>query len=325
MNEALRAVLAVLLTLSCAPAFATPEQPAPAFQAVVTYDAASLARDADRPPLLVRVTMPAKPEGKLPVVVLSHGAGLSRMNYDQLADWWARHGLIVLRPDHPGASVDGFAAASPPDVARERIIDMRRVADGLDEIAQQVPGLEGHIDEGKLIAAGHSFGGHTVSAVVGAKIMNPATGKMESFDDPRYLGAVLLSPPGAGGDQLSEDWQTKGGYLTVDWQDLRGPALVIVGTKDDSKVMTWREADWHADIYNRSTAKNWCLITMPGAAHYLGGIVDPRRDGVPDADPARLALVREATLAAFRAILDGTALHPALTGIVGDKAELQCR
>jgi dienelactone hydrolase len=299
--------------------------PASATVPVTITDPVTIAADAHGRALLVRVTAPSVIAGRLRVILFSHGSGLSRSTYEPLASWWAQHGYVVLQPDHDDAPVDGFAPMVPPpaDLWRTRIIDLKRVADSLGVIEAQIPGLRGHLDHTRLLAAGHSFGGHTVAALRGMRVWNGTA--FEDFSDPRIKGAVLLSPPGSGGDDLNPAFRTRAAFLTVDLKALRGPLLLIVGSSDDSKVMTMRDADWHADIYRKSSSTATCLITMTGARHYLGGIVDPKRAGVEDADPARLELVREASLALFADALAGRAPTADVARNARGKAVEECR
>lgn len=292
---------------------------------VTITDPVTIPADAQGRALQVRVTAPAPIRGRVPVILFSHGSALSRSTYEPLASWWAQHGFVVLQPDHEDASVDGFVPAVPPsaELWRTRIIDLRRLAGDLGLIEAQVPALRGHLDRTRLLAAGHSFGGHTVAALMGMRVWSGTT--FEDFSDPRIKGAVLMSPPGSGGDDLNPAFRARAGFLTVDLKELRGPLLVIVGSSDDSKVMTMREADWHADVYRRSSNAGACLITMTGARHYLGGIVDPKRAGVEDADPARLELVREASLALFGDALAGRAPTADTDRNVRGKAVEECR
>ncbi len=293
--------------------------------AVTITDPVTIPADARGHLLLVRVTAPAVIRGRLPVILFSHGSGLSRTTYEPLVSWWAEHGFVVLQPDHDDAPVDGFAPAVPPpaDLWRTRIVDMRRIADYLAVVEAAVPALRRHLDRRHLLAAGHSFGGHTIAALIGMRVWNATA--FEDFSDPRFVGALLLSPPGSGGDDLSPAFRARAGFLSVDLAALRGPLLVIVGSSDDSKVMTVRDADWHADVYRKSRSTATCLITMMGARHYLGGIVDPRRVGVEDADRGRLALVRDASLALFADALAGRAPTTDSARNAAGKALEECR
>lgn len=325
MYELLRrlSVLFLLVALAGNAPSAAVTPPAP----ITVVDPIVIPASEGQRALLVRVTAPTAPHGKLPVILFSHGAALSRATYAPLADWWARQGFVVLQPDHEDAVVDGFPPATPPSAQlwRTRIEDMIRLSRALGLVEAQVPALHGHLDAQRIVAAGHSFGGHTAAALMGARVWNDQLKRYEGFDDPLIKGVVLLSPPGSGGADVSEAFRPKGGFLTVDWSGLRGPILTIVGSDDDSKVLTVRGPDWHADVYRHSTARDMCLLTLTGAHHYLGGIVDPRRVGVEDADPHRLAAVRDASVAAFRAALAGKPLTAGDFQFPGTPNQIECR
>jgi len=319
-ERARRCLLAMLVPVLMAAA------PAP----VMVLDPVVLPAADGQRELLVRVTAPMVPHGRLPVILFSHGAGLSRAQYAPLVEYWAREGFVVLQPDHEDGVVDGFPPAVPPsdELWRTRILDLKRLAHGLSAIETAAPALHGHLDAGRLLAVGHSFGGHTVAALMGAKVWNARLGRFESFAEPSIKGALLLSPPGAGGASganLSEGFRARGGFLTVDWSALRGPIVTIVGSADDNKAMSPKAPEWHADLYRGSIAPDQCLITLTGARHYLGGIVDPRRSGVEDADPARLAAVRNISLALFRSALAGTPLIEGSFAPLGTPGVVECR
>lgn len=325
MYDWLRRLSAIfcLFALASAAPCAGVASPAP----VTVVDPVVIPAAGNQRALLVRVTAPTASHGKLPVILFSHGAALSRANYAALAEWWARQGFVVLQPDHEDAVVDGFPPATPPSAQlwRTRIEDMIRLSHTLDVVEAQVPALHGHLDGQRMLVAGHSFGGHTAAALMGARVWNDQLKRYESFDDPLIKGAVLLSPPGSGGADLAETMRAKGGFLTVDWSSLRGPILTVVGSDDDSKALTVRGPDWHADVYRRSKAPDMCLLTLIGAHHYLGGIVDPRRVGVEDADPHRLAAVRDASLTAFRAALAGRLLVSTAFQFPDTPNQIECR
>ncbi|HWU02855.1 MAG TPA: hypothetical protein VN222_08970 [Novosphingobium sp.] len=277
--------------------------------------------------LLVRVSAPAHIRGRAPVILFSHGAALNRDRYAPLVEAWARAGYVVLAPDHEDGVIDGFPPPPPSaQLWRTRIGDLRRLAHALPAVEAQVPALRGHLDARKLLVAGHSFGGHTASALVGARVRDADTGKGIDLAEPLIRGAVLLSPPGAGKpEDLVPSFGKRGGFLDVDWAHLRGPVLVIVGSEDDSAALTVRGPAWHADIYRKSAAKGMCLLTLTGGRHYLGGIVDPRRTGMEDADPARLALVRRASLALFADALAGRAPAAVQFQPLGTPGDVECR
>ena len=49
------------------------------------------------------------------------------------------------------------------DVLAVPVQDMRRVLDSLDRIESSVPGLQGRVDQGSIVVAGHSRGHHTAA------------------------------------------------------------------------------------------------------------------------------------------------------------------
>lgn len=80
------------------------------------------------------------------------------------------------------------------------------------------------------------------------------------------------------------------------------PALVVMGDKDDLPL-TVRGPEWTADPYHLSPGPK-SLLTLFGAEHSLGGIPGYEAAETTDADPARLALLQDLTLAYLRSALD---------------------
>ncbi|HEX3834848.1 MAG TPA: hypothetical protein VHW04_22880 [Solirubrobacteraceae bacterium] len=100
--------------------------------------------------LQLRVTAPTTGRD-LPIVVFSHGFGLSMDDYAPLVDCWAADGLVVLQPTHLDSRTLGLAPDDPrtPLIWRVRIEDLTRVIDELDLIERSVPGLGGRLNRGR--------------------------------------------------------------------------------------------------------------------------------------------------------------------------------
>ena len=115
--------------------------------------------------LQLRVSAPITGE-RLPVVLFSHGFGSSMDAYEPVADYWASHGFVVIRPTYLDSRRLGLAENDPrrSSIWQTRVTDAKTVIDRLEEIIEQVPGLAGRVDGTQLAAAGHSFGGQTTSA-----------------------------------------------------------------------------------------------------------------------------------------------------------------
>lgn len=281
------------LLAACALAFAMPAVAAPALLRVPALEVPGGGGRA----LRVRVTAPEHGR-RLPVLIFSHGATYSGDDYRALAEDWAADGWLVLQPTHLDARILGTPADDPrqPRVWHLRRDDMVGILDHLAQIERDVPALRGRIDATRIVAVGHSYGGHTTELLLGATTRDPQTGAREDLSDPRIRGGILLSAPG-GWDGVTQEWTQKGPFLDVDWSTMRKPALVITGDLDDSPMST-RGPVWHEDPYRRAPAGAVCLVTLAHAGHFLGGI---GHDGPPAAhdphDAPSVETVHAATLA----------------------------
>lgn len=252
-----------------------------------------------------RITAPTTGRG-LPILLFSHGAGYSGDDYVALVRYWADHGFVVVQPTHLDARKLNLAADDPrrARIWRSRRDDLVAALDRWPELVRQSPAMLRHADPTHVVAAGHSFGGHSVALLGGMSVKGA-----EPLGDRRICGVLLLSPPG-GFDGLAADWQRRAAYLDADWSAMRIPALTIVGALDRS-VMSPRDASWHADAYRRAPGDNQCLVTLADAGHFLGGVGgQPLTLATDPANPAAVAIVQRASLAFLRAAAKGVRYHP---------------
>ncbi len=256
--------------------------------------------------LRMRVSAPVT-RNELPIVLLSHGQGhsnnLSSLNgYAPLADFWAAHGFVVIQPTHLSSRTLSLAPGTPgaPMFWRSRAEDMTHILDRLDEIETQVPQLRGRLDRNKVAVAGHSMGGHTVSLLLGARLIDPDDGTEVDLTEPRIKAGVLLAAPGRGGDAVTEFVaENYSFFLTMDFAKMAAPALVVAGDKDTSTHLTVQGASWHTDPYFLSPGPK-SLLTLFDAEHGLGGISGYDVAETTDESPERVAAVQRLTWAYLR-------------------------
>ena len=167
-----------------------------------------------RQPLEFRVTAPATGDG-LPIVILSHGFGPSKYipskdGYAPLAQFWAERGIAVIQPTHASSRVRGLDPDHPegPFFWRERVIEMRAILDKLGQTERQAPAIAGRLEHHRIAVAGHSFGGHTCSLLLGGRL------QAEDFSDPRICAGVLLATPGRGGSDLTPEHAIRFPFFT---------------------------------------------------------------------------------------------------------------
>jgi hypothetical protein len=173
------------------------------------------------------------------------------------------------------------------DAWRGRLLDMHRVLDTLDDIVRDTPLLKGRVDTKRILAAGHSFGGHTTAALVGAKMPDTKA----DYTDPRITAAVLLAPP-----------SRTPGFRNVEWRADSKPILIIDGLEDLTMENDWHA---HAQYFYNTDIGNRCLAAMTGVQHYLGGILGTHRTEEAKESPEVLAEVEKRSLQFFDAAVKG--------------------
>ncbi|TDD17487.1 alpha/beta hydrolase family protein [Nonomuraea diastatica] len=251
--------------------------------------------------LQVHVSAPVIGTG-LPVIVFSHGFGQSMDGYAPLADHWAAHGFVVLRPSHLDSRTLGLPPEDPrtPRVWRFRIEDLKRTLDGLDLLEAAVPGLGGRLDRSRIAVSGHSWGAQSASTMLGARVLGSDGVPGEDMSDPRVKAGVLLALTGLG-DDLTPFAAEHFPFMRPYFGDMTTPALIVAGDKDQSALST-RGPDWFTDPYIHSPGSK-SLLTLSGAEHSLGGISGYEVAETTDEHPARVALIQRLTTAYLRSVL----------------------
>jgi predicted dienelactone hydrolase len=268
--------------------------PAPDAGLTIAYTPVRL-RMGIRQPLELRLTAPVTGEN-IPIVLLSHGFGPSNYipskdGYAPLAQFWAERGFAVIQPTHASSRVGGLPSDQPgaPFFWRERVREMREILDRLHEVEGQAPAIAGRLDHNRIAAAGHSFGGHTVGLLLGARLNG------EDFSDNRISAGILLAAPGRGGRDLTEESAVRFPFFDVDFTSLSTRSLVVCGDEDNPHF-TPRGAEWHADAYHDGPGAE-ALLTLRGVGHGLGGIAGLDAKETETEAPDALEATKRLTLA----------------------------
>lgn len=117
-------------------------------------------------------------DGPFPLVLVSHGLDGNSLNQAWLARALAEAGFVVAAPNHPGTTTWDRDPEMRSRLA-ERPRDLSRVIDA----AFDHPDVGPAIDRQRIAAIGHSLGGWTVMALIGA-----------AFDAPRHAGYCAGHP-----------------------------------------------------------------------------------------------------------------------------------
>ena len=240
----------------------------------------------------LRVTYPESGT-RLPVVLFSHGAYSSKDDYDAILDGWAAAGYVVLAPTHPDSTKLGGrrGVPPPPNATSQRLIDLKLALDTVRELPTRVPALAGRVDGTRVAATGHSYGGWIAQTLGGASYFDPATNAtVTTGRDARVSAVVVFAGPGRIPPVLR----------TEDWQTLKLPTLVTVGTQDLAQLPGQDGYRFRREPFDLAPPGDKYLLVQDGADHYLGGRVG--RDDLPRA-PQGDAYVAE-FLAVTTAFLD---------------------
>ena len=103
-------------------------------------------------------------DGKLPVILWSHGSGGTTLGHHDSAEWLARRGFIVVAPLHAGNNHFDHSGEGTARMWQGR---PRALTAALDAVLADGK-LGAHVDVARIGAAGFSAGGYTVLAAAGA-------------------------------------------------------------------------------------------------------------------------------------------------------------
>lgn len=213
---------------------------------------------------------PTNQEGDFPLIVFSHGNGLSANAYHNLTDTWVQDGYVVVAPDHLDSGGMDVASAAQKEhggdwVSASRVMDLLVCINKIKTITAKLPEFKGTVNTTNVIAAGHSFGALSAQMIGGATLEMQGNSQKtipSTLKDDRIVAVVAISPPGLIPNFLYKNT----------WTDFNKPQLVVTGTKDISPPF-WNTYDVHLVSYESAVPGSNYLLVLDGADHYLGNLI----------------------------------------------------
>lgn len=192
-------------------------------------------RDRDVP---IKVYLPKRADGPLPIVLVSHGFGGSREGLSYLGEHWASHGYVCVHMQHLGSDEVVWRnlpaknrlkhlkeVINKPQFAIDRAKDVPFVLDELERMhADKLARLWGRLDRERVGIGGHSYGAWTSMAAGGMTVGSASGRPGKTFADKRIKCMIPLSPPVVASKRLYE----------ATYRTLNIPALFMTGTLDTS-------------------------------------------------------------------------------------------
>ncbi len=249
----------------------------------------------------VRLYLPARPAGKSkrpPLVVFSHGIGGSRRGDSYLGQHFARHGVASLHLQHVGSdralwtgNVLGlFGRLQSAAQDAEAIHRARDLSFALDSLFSSEWAL--HVDERRIVAAGHSYGANTTLLAAGARVERE--GRAMPLRDERVRAAIAISAPPFYGEAEPRRILAS---ITV-------PSLHITATEDVIRIPGYFSGvQDRLDVFDAVGGSRKWLAVFEGGSHSM--FTDRSGTGGVSLNPQVKAATQALTLAFVRAVFDG--------------------
>lgn len=132
--------------------------------------------------------------GPFPLVVLSHGYGISSTSYAWLAEHLAAHGFVVIAPRHR----ESLDPAALWQATIQRPQDVLTVLSFVGDEVDPGGRFDGLVDAETVAVVGHSYGGYTALAAAGGRLdttaFQGACATAYASDDPLAFQCDQLLP-----------------------------------------------------------------------------------------------------------------------------------
>lgn len=186
------------------------------------------------------------------VVVVSPGAGDDRDAMSWLGRALSQYGWLTVTMAHQESGRDSLRDRVRNGGLRDGLLalttDPEAYDDRLEDAGAALRWARGQCHAGPAVLAGHSMGAVTVMIEAGAK------NKLRLDSDDRFDAYIALSPQGKGAI-----------FPAGAWRDVRKPALLVTGTRDDPLEGKWQtRTELFADM---PPGCHW-LAVVDGATHF---------------------------------------------------------
>ncbi|VVE63945.1 alpha/beta hydrolase [Pandoraea anapnoica] len=186
------------------------------------------------------------------VVVVSPGAGDDRDAMSWLGRALSQYGWLTVTMAHQESGRDSLRDRVRNGGLRDGLLalttDPEAYDDRLEDAGAALRWARGQCHAGPAVLAGHSMGAVTVMIEAGAK------NKLGLDSDDRFDAYIALSPQGKGAI-----------FPAGAWHDVRKPALLVTGTRDDPLEGKWQtRTEPFADM---PPGCHW-LAVVDGATHF---------------------------------------------------------
>lgn len=223
--------------------------------------------------------------GAWPVVLFSHGYGLSAEWYSALVEHYASRGFVVLAPSH--GELEWLEAA---EASFERPVDVRDALDLAEALNAEGGPWAGTLAMDKVALVGHSYGGYTALASAGARIdlsaLEERCAALAPEDPAQFLCAPFVSraddmaalagleaPPEGLWPSLQDDRIAAivpiagDAYLFGErgLAQVEVPMMAIGGTADFGTPWAWGPEP----AYQYTSGETRALVGLEGGNHFL--------------------------------------------------------
>ncbi len=127
---------------------------------------------------------------RLPLLVISHGAGSTPLVYRTLATYLAKNGFVVALPEHPGNNRSDNSLNGTVTNLEYRPRHLKLTIDAV----LGDPRFVQHVEPYHVAVIGHSLGAYSALALAGAQPWSGLEQKISVEADSRVQALVLMAP-----------------------------------------------------------------------------------------------------------------------------------